>query len=105
MKNFDFAITELDGTVVNKKNYKGKEEVYTAKMVAVDALYSSEYDGMGRLVPVSSEEHIKRGALAKRIFDTPELDIDENDITLLKERIAKFNGTRVVCIMFDFLKV
>lgn len=99
LKNFDFILKDLDGT-----EFTRKDKPLTAQYVAIDALQNPEMDPMGRAVQWPLEEHTKRGALAKRIFDNIELDLDAKEIVFLEECIAKNWISRVVYVMHEFLK-
>jgi hypothetical protein len=87
----------LDGQGM-KDNVDGKAVDATVKMVIVNAILS----------PVEKEngvDKVKKYELAKKVYASDEVDLNENDIRLIKERIGECFPPIIVGQIFELLKV
>lgn len=96
-KDFRFTLKALDGS--NMKDEKG--DPATAKNISLNALDALDQQEMA----LSGEEKVKKYDLMLRINNSDDVDLDENEIVLLKKLIGKFWGPLVVGQMYDFLKI
>lgn len=87
----------LDGQVM-KDNVDGVAVDATVRMAIVNAV----------LNPVEKEsgiEKVKKYELAKKVFANDEVDLDENEIKLIKDRVGETYPPVIVGQMFELLKV
>lgn len=93
----DIVIKNMDGTVL-KDVIDGEAVDATIKMAIVNAVLS----------PVEREngvEKVKKYELAKKVFANDEVDLDEDEIKLIKDRVGEVFAPIVVGQVYDLLKV
>ncbi len=87
----------LDGQVM-KDNVDGKAVDATLRMAIINAVLS----------PVERElgiDKVKKYELAKMVFANDEVDLNEDDIKLIKERVGEAFPPIIVGQVYDLLKV
>jgi len=93
----DVPLKTLDGQVM-KDNVDGKAVDATVKLAIVNAVLS----------PVQNEkgvDKVKKYELAKRIYTSDEVDLNEDEIKLIKERVGESYPPIVVGQIYELLKV
>ena len=87
----------MDGQVM-KDNVDGKAVDASMKMVIVNAVLS----------PVEREtgvDKVKKYELAKKIHTSDEVDLNEEEITIIKDRVGETFAPIIVGQIFELLKV
>jgi len=95
--NVNQVLKTLDGQVM-KDNVDGNAVDATVKMAIVNAVLS----------PVEKEngvDKVKKYELAKKIYASDEVDLDEKEIALIKERVGEGFAPIIVGQIFELLKV
>ena len=93
----DVPLKTLDGQVM-KDNADGKAIDATVKMAIVNAILS----------PVEREkgvDKVKKYELAKRVFENDEVDLNEDEIKLIKDCVGENFAPIVVGQIYELLKV
>ena len=93
----DTPLKTLDGQVM-KDNVDGQAVDATVKNAIVNAVLS----------PVEREkgvDKVKKYELAKRIFESDEVDLNEDDIKTIKERVGEVFPPIIVGQIYELLKV
>jgi len=93
----DILLKTMDGKVM-KDNVDGEAVDATVKQAIVNAVLS----------PVQKEsgiDKVKKYELAKKIYASDEVDLDEDEIKLIKDRIGDVFPPIVVGQVYDLLKV
>ncbi len=91
------SLKTLDGQGM-KDNVDGKAVDATVRMAMVNAILS----------PVEKEsgiDKVKKYELAKKIYASDEVDLNEDEIKLIKERIGEVYAPIIVGQIFELLKV
>ena len=81
-----------------KDNVDGKAIDATVKMAIVNAVLS----------PVEREngvEKVKKYELAKKVYASDEVDLDEDEIKLIKDRVGETYAPIIVGQIYELLKV
>jgi len=87
----------MDGQVM-KDNVDGQAVDATVKMAIVNAV----------LAPVQNEkgvDKVKKYELAKKVYNSDEVDLDEKEIATIKERVGETFPPIVVGQIYELLKV
>jgi len=96
--NVNQVLKTMDGQTM-KDMVDGEAVDATVKMAIVNGLLS----------PVQKEsgiEKVKKYELAKKVFNADEVDLNEDEIKLIKERVSEaFPSPLIVGQVFDLLKV
>ena len=99
LKNF---ASETMKDMVEQTDEEGKRTTVavdaTVKMAIVNAVLS----------PVQKEsgiDKVKKYELAKKVFNADEVDLDEDEIKLIKDRVGETFAPLIVGQIFDLLKV
>ena len=95
--NVNQVLKTIDGQAM-KDNVDGKAVDATVKMVIVNAILS----------PVEKEsgiDKVTKYELAKKIYASDEVDLDEKEIALIKERVGEGFAPIIVGQIFELLKV
>ena len=90
-------IKTMDGQVM-KDNVNGEAVDATVKMAIVNAVLS----------PVEREsgiDKVKKYELAKKIYASDEVDLNEDEIKLIKDRVGETFAPVIVGQIFELLKV
>lgn len=93
----DMPLRTMEGHVM-KESVNGEAQDATVKMVIVNAVLS----------PVQSEpgtEKVRKYELAKKIYANDEVDLNEDEIKLIKERVGETFPPLVVGQVYELLKV
>jgi len=88
----------LDGQVMKDNDGEGKAIDATFKLAMINAILS----------PVQKEngvDKVKKYELAKRIFENDEVDLNEDEIKLIKDRVGETFPPIVVGQIYELLKV
>jgi len=88
----------LDGQVMKDNDGQGKAIDATVKLVVVNAVLS----------PVEKElgvDKVKKYELAKKIYASDEVDLNEDEIKLIKDRVGECYPPVVVGQIYELLKV
>jgi len=88
----------LDGQVMKDADAQGNAIDATLKMAIVNAILS----------PVQKEtgiEKVKKYELAKKVYASDEVDLNEDDIKLIKERVGEAFAPIIVGQVYELLKV
>jgi len=91
------VLKTLDGQVM-KDNVDGNAVDATVKMAIVNGLLS----------PVQKEsgvDKVKKYELAKKVFNADEVDLDETEIALIKDRVGETFAPIIVGQIYEILKV
>ena len=96
--NVNQVLKTIDGQTMQEPNDKGEAVDATLKMAIVNAVLSPVKDESGI-------EKVKKYELAKKVFNADEVDLNEDDIKLIKERVGKLFGPIVVGQIYELLKV
>lgn len=91
------SLKTLDGLEM-KDNVDGKAVGATVKMAIVNAILSA-------VEKESGVDKVKKYELAKKVYSSDEIDLDENEIKLIKERVGECFTSIVVGQIFELLKV
>jgi len=95
--NVNQTLKTMDGQVM-KDNVDGNAVDATVKMAIVNAILSPTKDESGI-------EKVKKYELAKKIYASDEVDLDEKEIALIKERVGEGFAPIIVGQIFELLKV
>lgn len=93
----NILIKNMEG-VVMQDNVDGEAVDATVKMAIVNAVLS----------PVEREngvEKVKKYELAKKVYASDEVDLDEEEIKLIKDRVGEVFAPIIVGQVYDLLKV
>ena len=96
--NVNQVLKTLDGQTMKDNDGQGNAIDATVKMAIVNAVLS----------PVQKEsgvEKVKKYELAKKVFNADEVDLDEKEIALIKERIGELYAPVIVGQVYELLKV
>jgi len=95
--NVNQMLKTIDGETM-KDVVDGKAIDATVKMAIVNAILSPVKDESG-------VDKVKKYELAKKIYASDEVDLDEDEIKLIKERVGEGFAPIVVGQIFELLKV
>ena len=93
----DVLLKTMDGQVM-KDNVDGEAVDATIKMIIVNAILS----------PVEKEsgiDKVKKYELAKKVFANDEVDLNEDEIKLIKDRVGEVFPPIIVGQVYELLKV
>ena len=96
--NVDETLKTLDGQIMMDNDGKGNAIEATVKMAIVNAVLS----------PVDKEsgvDKVKKYELAKKIYTSDEVDLNEDDIKLIKDRVGEAFPPVIVGQIYELLKV
>lgn len=83
--NFNAPILNLDGNEITEGG-----EAVTLRSVAINALLATLADGAGRPEQLGGTEKVRLATLAQAIHSAEdELDLEVEDVALIKERIGR----------------
>lgn len=88
----------MDGQVMKDVDAEGKAIDATLKMAIVNAVLS----------PVQKEsgiDKVKKYELAKRVYASDEVDLNEDEIKLIKDRVGETFAPIIVGQIYEVLKV
>lgn len=88
----------MDGQVMKDADGQGNAVDATLRMAIVNAVLS----------PVQNEngvEKVKKYELAKKVYANDEVDLDEKEIALIKERVGETFAPIIVGQIYEILKV
>jgi len=88
----------MDGQVMKDANEKGEAIDATLKMAIVNAVLS----------PVQKEsgiDKVKKYELARKVYTSDEVDLNEDEIKLIKDRVGEIFPPIVVGQVYELLKV
>lgn len=91
-------LVNIDGKAMKDDDGQGQVIDATVRLAIVNAVLS----------PVQTDkgvDKVKKYELAKRIYTSDEVDLDEDDIKLIKERIGENFAPIVVGQIYELLKV
>jgi len=92
--NFNVGLKNLEG-----KTLKDKDKVLTLKDVSVNALLGNYQDEK-----IDGEEKLKRFLLATKIYESKnEIELENDDVKLVKDMIAKGYSTVVTARAWQIL--
>ncbi len=92
------VLTTMDGKALMESDDKGEAIEVTAQAVVVNAL----------LTPVQNEkgvDKLRKFELAKKVHGDNGVDLDEDDIKLIKDRVGEVYAPLIVGQIYDLLKV
>lgn len=87
----------MDGQVM-KDNVNGEAVNATVKMGIVNAL-------LGVVEKDKGVDKIRKYELAKKVYSNDEVDLDENEIKLIKDRVGEAFGPVIVGQIYELLKI
>ena len=96
--NVNQVLKTMDGQVMQDNDGQGKAIDATAKLVIVNAILS----------PVEKEsgiDKVKKYELAKKVYASDEVDLNEDEIKLIKDRVGEGFAPIIVGQIFELLKV
>ena len=96
--NVNQVLKTLDGQTMKDSDGQGNAVDATVKMVIVNAILSPTKDESG-------VDKVKKYELAKKIYASDEVDLDEKEIALIKERVGEGFAPIIVGQIFELLKV
>ncbi|KKN10847.1 hypothetical protein LCGC14_1032520 [marine sediment metagenome] len=91
-------LVNMDGTSMKDRNEQGEEIDATFRLAMVNAVLS----------PVQKElgvDKVKKYELAKKIYTSDEVDLNEDDIKLIKDRVGENFAPIIVGQIYELLKV
>jgi len=94
----DIPLEAFDGQVMKDNDGQGNAIDATVKMAIINGLLS----------PVQNEngvDKVKKYELAKKVYASNEVDLDENEIKLIKERVGEVFAPIIVGQIYEILKV
>ena len=94
----DVTLKTLDGTTMKDNDGEGKAIDATVKLAMINAILS----------PVQKEsgiDKVKKYELAKKIYASDEVDLNEDEIKLIKDRVGETFPPIVVGQIYELLKV
>ena len=94
----DVPLKTMDGQTMKDNDGQGNAIDATVKMAIVNAILS----------PVEREsgiEKVKKYELAKKIYASDEVDLNEDEIKTIKDRVGESFSSLVVGQIFELLKV
>lgn len=92
------VLKTMDGQAMKDNDGKGNAIDATVKLAIVNAVLS----------PVEKEsgvDKVKKYELAKKVFNADEVDLNEDEIKLIKDSVGKGFAPIVVGQIFELLKV
>lgn len=99
--DFSVVLKDIDGTPLTETQGKGEDrkevELTLAKMCARALFYPKQQ-------PEPGDKKAERGRLAFRIYDAEEMELESNDIVLIKQCVGEFLSPLVVTQVYDLLK-
>ena len=96
--NVNQSLKTIDGQAMKDNDGQGNAIDATIKMAIVNAILSPVKDESG-------VDKVKKYELAKKIFNADEVDLNEDEIKLIKERVGESFAPIVVGQIFELLKV
>ena len=96
--NVNQTLKTMDGQVMKDNDGQGSAIDATVRLAMVNAVLS----------PVEKEsgiEKVKKYELAKKIYAADEVDLNEDEIKLIKDRVGEGFAPIVVGQIFELLKV
>ena len=96
--NVNQSLKTIDGQAMKDNDGQGNAIDATIKMAIVNAILS----------PVKNEsgvDKVKKYELAKKVYASDEVDLNEDEIKLIKERVGESFAPIVVGQIFELLKV
>ena len=94
----DVSLVTLDGQVMKDNDGQGKAVDATVKNAIVNAV----------LAPVQNEKGVDKVAkyeLAKKVYSSDEVDLNEDEIKLIKDAVGENFAPIVVGQIYELLKV
>jgi len=94
----NIPLKTLDGQVMKDVDAQGKAIDATLKMAIVNAVLS----------PVQKElgiDKVKKYELAKKVYASDEVDLNEDEIKLIKDRVGETFAPIIVGQVYEVLKV
>ena len=91
-------LTSLDGTVMKDNDGQGNAIDVVIKNIIVNAILS----------PVQQEsgvDKVRKYELAKKVFASDKVDLNEEEIKLIKDRVGEIYAPLVVGQVYELLKV
>lgn len=99
--NVNQTLKTIIGEVLKDNDGQGNAIDATLKMAIVNALLAPLPQGKQE----SGTDKVKKWKLATKVYETDEVDFDENDIKLIKDRVGEVYPPLIVGQVFDLLKV
>jgi len=96
--NVNQSLKTIDGQAMKDNDGQGNAIDATIKMAIVNAILSPVKDESG-------VDKVKKYELAKKIYNSDEVDLNEDEIKLIKERVGESFAPIVVGQIFELLKV
>ena len=96
--NVNQVLKTMDGQTMKDNDGQGNAVDATVKMAIVNAILSPVKDESGI-------DKVKKYELAKKIFNADEVDLNEDEIKLIKERVGESFPPLIVGQIFELLKV
>ena len=96
--NLDIPLVNMDGQVMKDNDGQGNAIDATVKLAIVNAVLS----------PVQNEngvDKVKKYELAKKVYASDEVDLNEDEIKLIKDRVGEMFPPIVVGQIYELLKV
>ena len=96
--NVNQVLKTLDGQTMKDNDGQGNAIDATVKMAIVNAVLS----------PVQKEsgiDKVKKYELAKKVFNADEVDLDEKEIALIKDRVGETFAPVIVGQVYELLRV
>jgi len=96
--NVNQVLKTLDGQTMKDNDGQGNAVDATVKMAIVNGLLS----------PVQKEsgiDKVKKYELAKKVFNADEVDLNEDEIKLIKDRVGESFSPIIVGQIYELLKV
>lgn len=96
--NVNQVLKTIDGQIMKDSDGQGNVVDATIKMIVVNAILS----------PVEKEpgvEKVKKYELAKKVYASDEVDLNEDEIKLIKDRVGEVFAPVIVGQIYELLKV
>ena len=96
--NTNIELKNLQGDILKDIDGQGNAINATVKVALVNAILS----------PVQGEkgvDKVKKYELAKKVYEADEVDLNEDEIKIIKERVGELYAPIIVGQIFELLKV
>jgi hypothetical protein len=96
--NVNQTLKTMDGKTMKDNDGTGNAIDATVKLVIVNALLSPVRDEKG-------VDKVRKYELAKKVYASDEVDLNEDNIKLIKERVGEVFPPMIVGQIYELLKV
>lgn len=95
------VLKNLAGNIMKDNDGQGNVIDATLKLAIVNALLTNSQQGRSE----NGVDKVKKYELAKKVYQNDEVDLNEDEIKLIKEKVGESFGPLVVGQIYELLKV